>query len=242
MRLATALLLLLPLAPLAVSGCDSSQAKNKQLARVGLKALKAKGLTVARVNPDIKAVETTVIASRDGAAVVAVLRNASSAAQTSVPISIELRGARGNSVFRNDAPGLERSLVSASVLPAGAEFAWVNDQVSPTAPPKTVKVRIGGGRRLSGPLPKLELSQPMLKLDSTSGVEASGTVVNRSSLEQRLLVIYCVARKGRRIVAAGRAQIERLKASPKKVPYHVFFIGDPRGAQLSVAAPPTVLK
>lgn len=79
-------------------------------------------------------------------------------------------------------------------------------------------------------------------MDSASGVEASGTVVNRSRVEQRLLVVSCIARKGGRIVAAGRAQIERLKVGPKKVPYHVFFIGDPRGAQLSVSAPPTILE
>ena len=230
------------LSPWALSGCESSQAKSDRLAKQGVKVLKAKGLTVKRTNPDVKAVETTVLSSADGAAVVAVLRNSSAVAQAKVPISIDVTGAGAKTVFRNDAPGLEPSLVSTPALAPRASLTWVNDQVAGSAPPKAVKVKVGLGRRVTHPLPQLQLSRPTLNVDSVSGVEASGFVVNQSQVEQRQLVISCIARKGGRIVAAGRAQVERLKVGPKKVPYHVFFVGDPRGAQLSVSAPPTVLK
>ena len=47
---------------------------------------------------------------------------------------------------------------------------------------------------------------------------------------QRKLVIYGVARKGGSVVAAGRAQIKRLKPG-KRARYKIFFIGNPRGAR-----------
>ena len=71
--------------------------------------------------------------------------------------------------------------------------------------------------------------------------QASGTVTNRSGVEQKDLVLYCVARRGGHIVAAGRGAIPRLKAG-KKLPFHIFFIGSPRAAKLSIEAPPTELE
>jgi hypothetical protein len=62
----------------------------------------------------------------------------------------------------------------------------------------------------------------------------------RSGPAQDKLVVYCVARRGGRIVAAGRAVIPRLTGK-KPARFHVFFIGDPKHATLAVSAPPTVL-
>jgi hypothetical protein len=54
-------------------------------------------------------------------------------------------------------------------------------------------------------------------------------------------VVYAVAEQGGKIVAAGRAGIDRLKAHGSK-PFKVFWIGDPKGATVHVFAPPTVLE
>ena len=40
--------------------------------------------------------------------------------------------------------------------------------------------------------------------------------------------------KGNKVVAAGRGLIGRLKATTKPVNYHIYFIGDPAGAQVTV--------
>ena len=61
---------------------------------------------------------------------------------------------------------------------------------------------------------------------------AVGFAANRSKVEQRKLVIFAVARKGGRVVAAGRAQINRVKPR-KRTRYTIFFIGNPRGARIS---------
>jgi hypothetical protein len=54
------------------------------------------------------------------------------------------------------------------------------------------------------------------------------------------LVVYAVARRGGRIAAAGRAIVPQAPAGAS-TPFQVFFIGDPKGAQLSLTAPPTTL-
>ena len=56
-----------------------------------------------------------------------------------------------------------------------------------------------------------------------------------------MLFVYAVAKKGAKVVAAGRGAVELIKPGKTKR-YTIFFIGDPRGAQITLSAPPTVLK
>jgi hypothetical protein len=233
---------LLVLLAAVVAGCESSQDKSARLAKQGGKAFTRKGLEVSRQNPDVKVVRTFVLQDSNGAATVVELRNVSPAPLVNVPVSIDVTAATGKTVFKNDAPGLEPSLVSAPVLQARSEFTWVNDQVTPSGKARSVQVKVGTAPgHAPADLPKLDLTAPQLKRDPVSGMEAAGAVTNRSKVEQRALIVYCVARKGSKVVAAGRAAIQRLKPG-QKLFYHVYFIGDPSGAQLAVAAPPTVLQ
>jgi hypothetical protein len=227
-----------------LSGCESSQDQSARLEKQGGKAFTRKGLDVKHENPDVKVTGTTVLQDKNGAATVVELHNGAATPQLNVPVSIDVLGPGKKSVFKNDSPGLEPSLVSAPLLAPKSDFTWVNDQVTATGPARTVDVKIGrapAGRPPSGKLPTLDVSQPTLKNDPVSGVEAAGTVTNKSSVEQRALIIYCVARRGTKVVAAGRSAIARLQPGKKKS-YHVYFIGDPSGGKLSVVAPPTVLQ
>jgi hypothetical protein len=54
------------------------------------------------------------------------------------------------------------------------------------------------------------------------------------------LLLYGVAREGGRVVAAGRGAIEPLKANGKDVAYSIYFIGDPRGAEIAIAQLPSL--
>lgn len=235
---------MVPLAVLAAvvfAGCESSQERSARLAKQGKHAFSERGLKVTRKNSQVKVEQTAVLHDANGAAAVVVLTNTSSAGMANIPLSIDVRGAGGKSVFKNDAPGLEQSLVGVPVLPARATVDWVNDQVTAADPPKSVAAVAGMAHgALKSSVPSLAVTQPALTVDPVSGVEASGKVTNRSKVEQRGLIVYCVARKGRRIVAAGRGQVQRLVPG-KTAAYHIFFIGNPTGARLSVQAPPTVL-
>ena len=62
-------------------------------------------------------------------------------------------------------------------------------------------------------------------------------------MAQKRLTIFCVARKGAKVVAAGRGILDVLPpAGAKPTRFTVFFIGNPKGAKLSFSAPPTVLE
>lgn len=227
---------------LALAGCESTQEKSAQLAKQGDAPFKQKGLHVGRKSADVKVGSTAVVSDANGTAVVVALRNQSGRALAGVPVAINVVDGRGKTVFKNDAPGIEPSLTSVPVLDPRQVVLWVNDQVSAAGPAKKVKVLVGVQHGLApATLPKLKLSAPTLQNDVTSGINASASVKNESKIEQRKLVIYAVARKGARIVAAGRAGIARLRPG-KSANFHVYFIGNPRGATITLAAPPTVLQ
>jgi hypothetical protein len=232
------LVALLATAMLALTGCESTQDKSARLEREGGGALREKGVVVTRENPDVKVVSTGAVQDENGTAVVVRLRNTGRRTLSQVPITVDVRGG-GKTLFRNDAPGLEPTLVRAPLLYPGREFAWVNDQVAASGKPGTVRAKVGDGPAVKD-VPRITITAPRLEQDPVSGIAATGYVANGSKVEQRKLVVFAVATKGKRVVAAGRGQVPRLQAG-KRARYTVFFIGNPRGARIQVAAPPTRL-
>jgi glucose/arabinose dehydrogenase len=234
----------LPLLLLAVAagGCESTQAKSARLERQAGKISKnAKGMTVTKRSKDVRVAGTSVLTDANGTAAVVELRNTSGRALVEVPVAISVRDRGKHVVYANDAAGLDDALIHAPFLPAHGRLDWVHDQVAAAGRPASVRARIGADARPapSSP-PKLELAGTKLVSDS-SGVAAVGTVANRSEVAQQRLVIYGVARRHGKVVAAGRAIVPQLPPG-KTSKFSVFFIGDPRGARLSLAAPPTTFR
>lgn len=227
---------------LALGACQSTQSKSAALKAKGGKSFSEQGLDVTQRNRDVEVVEKQVLQDENGTAVVVVLRSRATVPLRGVPVEIQVTGPGGKALFKNDQPGIDPALVGPAVLPPGKEFSWVNDQVVAQGKATAVKVTPGAPKgQVQGQLPRLDVSEPRLLGDPVSGVQATGTVTNRSDVEQKDLVLFCVARRGGNIVAAGRGAIPRLKAG-KQLPYHIFFIGSPRGAELSIEAPPTELE
>jgi len=117
-------LIVLGLLGLLVSGCESTQSKSARLAKQGGGALEERGVVVRKRNPDVTVLSARAVQDENGAAVVVRLRNKGRRALAGVPISIDVRGAKGKSLFRNDAPGLEPALVRVPLLPPGRKFMW----------------------------------------------------------------------------------------------------------------------
>lgn len=230
-------------AALAVTGCESTQDRSAKLRKRGNRLLQDKTQAlVTKTNPDVKVLRAVALHDQNGSAAVVELRNASSRAQVSPPVAIDVRGANGTSVFRNDTAGIEPSLVGPSLLAPRSDLTWVHDQVNGSDALKSVSARVGASRG-SQPanVPRIDVTPPRLEADPTSGLSAVGRVTNQSSVPQLKLILYCVARRGGRIVAAGRGGIDRLKPH-KPTRYTIFFIGNPKGARLTVAAPPTTFR
>lgn len=221
------------------AGCQSTQSRSAELAEQGGAVSKEQGLKIARASRDVDVERAVVINDRNGTAAVVELRNTSKRTLVDVPIAIDVLD-KGKTVFSNDAPGLEPSLVGAAVLKPGESLAWVNDQVF--APGSKAQAKVGAtSERPPAKLPEIEVGPPKMGGDPTSGIAAEGKVVNRSEILQRKLVIYAVARKGDRVVAAGRGQVERLRPGAG-AGYQIFFIGNPEGARIELAAPPTTFQ
>ena len=233
-----ALALIVPVC--AITGCQSTQDRSAQLRKKANTVLSQRTQTlVTRVNPYVKVLRAVTLHDDNGSAAVVELHNTSRQALVNVPVAIDVRGAGGTSVFRNDAAGIEPSLVGPSYVPPSSRFAWVNDQVSAAGIPRSVVARVGVGHgTVPHSIPSIQVSAAHLETDPTSGVSAVGRITNHSAIVQRKLVLYCIATRGGRIVAAGRGGIDRLRPN-KPTRYTIFFIGSPKGARLIVAAPPT---
>jgi hypothetical protein len=228
---------------LVVSACQSSYAKNDELEKEGATILKAeKGLNVTETSSIVDVLDTTVLSDANGAAVVVTLKNNSQQALRNVPIEINVKDAKGKSVFKNTSPGLEPALTSVPVMRPGETVDWVNDQILASGEPKSVDVKVGVSQEPLPPnAPVLEASDAKLVVDPYSGIQAEGKVTNDSDIPQVRVTLFAVARKGNQIVAAGRGGIKVIKANGDR-PYHIYFIGNPKGADVTVTVPPSTFE
>lgn len=226
---------------LVATGCQSTQDKSAEIAASLGPVRQEKGLSISRESRDVRVLSTTLITDPNGSVVIVELRNDSSRDLANVPILIDVLDARGVSAYRNDIPGIEPALASMPFIAAGEEAAWVHDQILAVGKPDSVRVKVGaGGDPYTGEIPEVSVSEPKLEGDSISGLGIGGELKNLSSSDQDRVLLYAVARSGDRVVAAGRGAVEHLKAAGRPLPYNVFFIGDPRGAQVDLTHYPTL--
>ena len=225
----------------SLAGCETTQEKSARLARSAKRLTQQKGLRIERRNAVVVVGRRALVQDSNGAAAVVELRNRGHAGQAGVPVQLTVRAAGGRALYANTTPGLQPSLVGVSVLAPGQRLLWVNDQLALGGHAARLDVRVGAARaRAPAALPRVDVAGLRLERDS-DGPFAKGVVRNRSAVAQRALTVYCVARRGSRIVAAGRATVDALPPGGR-APVTIFFIGDPAGAALEAAAPATVLR
>jgi hypothetical protein len=241
-------LLALAVVPLVLGGClgvDTTPEKSAKKAKTATNRIaNQKGLTIGRLNAAIKVEDSTIVQDANGVAAVVRVKNTGST-QVALPVAITVSDAKGKKLYANDAPGLDASLTSLPVLGAGQEADWVNNQILVTGKASKIAAQIGAAKDKAGTraLPKILLSNIKAGRDE-DGNYAKGIVANASAIAQKRLVVSCVARDGDKVLAAGRAVVDRLAPaaeSKKPTTFTVFFIGDPQQAQLACTAPPTVL-
>ncbi len=230
------------LAATSFVACQSTQDRSAELEEEGAtKLLADSGVEIKKESTEVKVTSTSLLTDANGSAVVVDLHNSSDENLVDVPILVEVLDPKGRSVYENDIPGIEPALATVPYIRAGGDVEWVNDQVLASGEPKSVEVKVGASSdSYSEQLPDVEVSKPTIEGDPSSGIEATGTVVNRTGEDQGRLLLYAIGREGGRVVAAGRGAIEHLKAGTKPLHYDIFFIGDPRGAALEVTQFPAL--
>lgn len=226
------------LALIGTAGCESTQDKSARLAAQAGKLQAEQGLEVGERSRDVDVLGTSIVTDANGSAVVVRLANKAGRTLADVPIALALRDAAGETVFRNDTPGLQRSLTHVALLERGRSI-WINDQVFATSAPVRAEVTVGtSDKRPPDPLPKLRTSGVHLVEDPVSGSAATGLVVNGGEQDLRRVLVTAVAERSRKTVAAGRAIVPRVKAR-QRARFRIFFVGDPKGAELTTAAQPS---
>jgi hypothetical protein len=227
----------LVLVALALTGCETTAEKSAKLEKTAKHfTLSHRGLTITHASTQVHVLGATVVHDPEGAAAAVTVSNASAHALRSVPIAITVKSAGGQTVYQNNAPGLEAALTQISSLPAHGSVTWVDDQVPTAGRPANVSAiagvaTAGGG----GPEPRIEVEGVHVAEASTG--ETSGTVRNRSNVTQQHLVVYVLARRAGTIVAAGRAVLADV-AADASVPFQVFLVGRvPARARLEASAP-----
>jgi hypothetical protein len=227
----------LALAAFALAGCETSAEKSAKLETAAKRIARnaPHGLSITHASSSVRVLATTVVHSSEGTAAVITLRNDSARALRAVPIEITVKDTAGAVLYRNTAPGLSPSLVSIALVPAHATLTWIDDQVAAAGAPSTVSAEIGEAAAIRAAIPELSVSATHVSEQSANGGALEGSVVNHSAIAQHELVIDGVARRGTRIVAAGRGVLS--EAAPNtSTRFQLFFVGDPSGSQLELHA------
>jgi hypothetical protein len=233
----------LVLVAVALGGCETTAEKSARLekaakARSGAPRTRAAQSSIKRESTKIRVSSASLVHSAEGNAAIVTMHNASPTPLRNIPIQITVRDARGGSIYTNNGAGLAASLISAPLVPAHGTLTWIDDQVQTAGTGVSVSARVGEGEAVTGAIPALVVQAAPLSEEPTSGPDVEGSVVNHSPISQHELVIYALARRAGKIVAAGRGVIPQATAGAS-THFQVFFIGDPRGAQLQVSAPVT---
>ncbi len=238
MRLAAGLLLL----ALTLAGCESNEERSAALAKHAHHQKSAQtGLSITRPSAYVKVTATALLQSSEGAAAVVTLRNVSANALRDVPIAITVKGPGSSTLFQNNSPGLEAGLTTLALLPAHGEATWVDDQVPAQSGGATVSAVVGEAPILHGAAPQIEVQGVHASEEGGAGPGAAGTVRNRSNIAQQSLVVYGLALRGGRIVAAGRAILPEVAAGAS-APFQAPLVGAPAGARLEASAPATTFE
>ena len=138
MSRAVLLCLLVAAVPLVLSACESTADRSARIAGEGRRKIQATGRLEIRPNGDVRAGRAAVVRGAGGAVAAAVeLRNHSGRAQADVPVLIDVRDARGASVYRNDTVGLQPELQRLALVRGHASAWWVNDQLLGARAPRS---------------------------------------------------------------------------------------------------------
>jgi hypothetical protein len=238
------------------SGCESTESESARLGREGAKLIAGAGTVgLGAANRAVRVGQVALVQGAGRTAAAVQLTDTGALAQSDVPVLIDVRDARGRSVYRNDIQGLEPSLQAMPLLRAHQSSWWVDDQVLAAGAPRSVQVRVGaargGGAGAAGAgsqggaahagatagVGAVQVSVAELG-NSIAGPYLEGDAVNRSGVAQHNLPVFAVALRGGRVVAAGRALVPSLPAGAHPTSFRIYLVGSPAGAHIELTAAP----
>lgn len=225
-----------------LTGCDSTQQKNKRAELKAKRELASRELpSVARRNPNVRVERAALVRGKAGAgAIVVELRGTGSEPLTDVPIAVGLRGSDGRARLVNAKRRLDWFQTHVPAIPAGGTVTWVYKGVRDAKPGDRAFAKVGVARR-----PALSSASSLPPIEATPepgrGAKRRVAVENVSDVPQYGLQVYAFAKRGGRYVAAGKTEIEHL-GTGKKVTVAVPLTGFARKRPLRAEAIPTMFE
>jgi hypothetical protein len=223
----------------AVSGCATTQDANKRASINADRTLASrKPLVLRGTDPHVQVIRTSVVAGKDGSAIVVVLRNRGEEPVNDVPIEVGRRGGEPLNAGRN-VPYFQSH---APAIAPGDEATWVyvSKEKLGSSP---VYARVGTPASFaprSDRVPELDVSDSGAE-SGKQGSSVVAEVANDTGIPQYGLDVYAVARKAGRYVAAGRASLTHLGVD-QSAELTLRLIGDANGSQIQIYAPPTLFE
>jgi hypothetical protein len=219
----------------ALSGCATTQDANRRASIQADRTLASrKALELRGIDRNVQVVSTTVLNGKDGSAVVAVLRNRGDRPVNDLPIEVGPQG--GDPV--NVRPNVPYFQSHAPAIAPGHQATWVYVSRDPLGSNRAF-VRVG-----ARPTPPLTTTDHVTELQTGGkgdGSSVQAVVTNDTGVPQYDLDVYAVARKGGRLVAAGRANLEHLGVT-NSAHLTLPMIGDAKRARVQIFAPQTLFQ
>ena len=225
---------------LGASGCETTQQQSAKIARtLGHQSAIAGTTRLGAANRDVRIEQAVLLTAAGQSAVALKLTNTSTRTQTDFPVLIEVLDAKGSAVYRNNTSGIEPSIQEFALLAPHATAWWVDNEVLASGGvPKTATGQLGAATAPApGAVPSIT-TEAVSASDSFPGPHVSVTVRNRSTIAQRQLPVYAVARRGGRVVGAGRGIIPSL-APGAGAQVQVPMVGSVSESTISLTVPPT---
>ncbi|HST56624.1 MAG TPA: hypothetical protein VLJ42_12130 [Solirubrobacteraceae bacterium] len=132
---------------LLASGCERTQSESARLGHEGAGLIAdTRTADLGGVNHDVRIARTAILQGSGRTAAAVQLTSTVAQPQVDIPVLIDVRGAKGVSVYRNDVQGNQTSLHELPLLRGRRRAWWVDDQVLASGAPKSVQVRVGKPR------------------------------------------------------------------------------------------------
>jgi len=199
---------------IGASACQTTQQLSAKIgAKLGHQSAIAGTTRLGAVNRAVRIDRTALVSSSGQTAVALALTNTGASAQAAFPVLIDVRDARGHTVYRNDTKGIEPSIQQLALLAPHATAWWVDNEVLASGGvPKSVTAALGAATAAAPATVPDVTAKNVSASNSFPGPHVSLTVENGSSVAQAELPVYVVALRGKTVVGAGRGIVPALAA------------------------------
>ena len=224
-------------------GCvETTQQKNARARLRAERVLASQGsVQVTRRNPNVTVGDVALLHGDSATAIAVMLRNNAATPTSDLPISVGIRTQDGHAVLLNRKPELPYFQTHVAAIAGGAQVAWVFSTPTVVASSARPFAMVGQSA--------LPIGVGIKRLPLVTGLVASArgrplvnaTLSNRSNVPQYGLAAYAYALSGNRFLAAGYAPVADLEPGSTAT-VAMRLIGDPRGADVHIDAPPTILQ